>query len=153
MGAQIDQKSIPKWSPRWNASWHRFLSDFGGLWEPSWDAKSSQDRSKMASKKRRKNEAQQDDQKGAIRNPNGSGPPRPGPQGGIPLIAGQTPPPTPPPFSRRLSLSVKVLSCLVFLLTSLVLSCPVLCCPVLSCRGSIFLPNFARSWVPKSIKI
>ena len=38
MGAKIDQKSIKKWHPRWNASWHRFLNDFVGFGVPSWEA-------------------------------------------------------------------------------------------------------------------
>ena len=51
MGAKIDEKSIKKWSQDGKASWHRFLMDFGGFWEPSWGqvgrenrAKTSQDR-------------------------------------------------------------------------------------------------------------
>ena len=45
MEVKIDEKSIQKWSQDGKASWHRFLMDFGGFWEPSWDAKSNQDRS------------------------------------------------------------------------------------------------------------
>ena len=52
LGAKIDQKSIKKWSPRWSASWHRFLIDFGGFLEASWDGKSIKNRSKKASKNR-----------------------------------------------------------------------------------------------------
>ena len=51
-GAKIDQKSIKKWSPRRNASWHRFLNNFVGFWVPSWEAKSIKNRSKIESKKR-----------------------------------------------------------------------------------------------------
>ena len=40
----VDQKSITKWSPRWNASRHRFLKDFGWFWVPSWDGKSFKNR-------------------------------------------------------------------------------------------------------------
>ena len=47
LASKIDQKSIKNWSPRWMASWHRFLVDFGGFWEPSWEGKSSQERSKI----------------------------------------------------------------------------------------------------------
>ena len=63
VGLKIDQKSIKKSSPRWKASWHRFFIDFGGFWEPSWEAKSSHDRSKMASKKRWKKEAKKSEKK------------------------------------------------------------------------------------------
>ena len=66
LGANIDQKSIKKRSQDGKATWHRFFIDFNGFWDPSWEAKSSQDRSKTASKKRWKNEAQQDGQKVAI---------------------------------------------------------------------------------------
>ena len=41
MGAKIDQTSIQKLSPRWNASWHRFWNDFDGFWVPNWEAKST----------------------------------------------------------------------------------------------------------------
>ena len=41
---EIDQKSIKKWSPRWNASRHRFLKDFGWFGVPSWDGKSIKNR-------------------------------------------------------------------------------------------------------------
>ena len=33
MGVKIDQKSIKKGAQNGKASWHRFLSDFGGFWE------------------------------------------------------------------------------------------------------------------------
>ena len=46
MEAKIDQKSIKKWSRKWNASWHRFLIDFGGFRGPSWGGKSIKNRSK-----------------------------------------------------------------------------------------------------------
>ena len=39
---KIDQKSIKKLSPRWNASGHLFFYDFGGFRWPSWNAKSTQ---------------------------------------------------------------------------------------------------------------
>jgi len=45
LGAKIDEKSNKKGGQHGKASWHRFLIDFGGFWEPSWEAKSSQDRS------------------------------------------------------------------------------------------------------------
>ena len=63
MGAQVHEQSIQKGDQHGKASWHRFFIDFGGFWEPSWEAKSNQDRSKMASKKRRKKERQQDSEK------------------------------------------------------------------------------------------
>ena len=46
--SQIDKKR----GQHGKASWHRFFIDFGGFWEASWEAKSSQNRLKMASKKR-----------------------------------------------------------------------------------------------------
>ena len=52
---KINLKSIRNWRPRWIASWHRFLVDFGGLWEATWDAKSSQERKKIDWKTHRKN--------------------------------------------------------------------------------------------------
>ena len=65
LGAKICQKWIKKRSPRWDASWHRFFSDFGGFLEPCWEAKSSKHRSKKASKKRCKKEGHQDGQQDA----------------------------------------------------------------------------------------
>ena len=56
MGAKIDQNSIIICSPRWGASWNRFLMDFGGFREPSWGVKSSQDRSKIDHKNHEKND-------------------------------------------------------------------------------------------------
>ena len=50
--AKIDPKSIRIWSPRWSASWHRFLIDFGGFLVASWDGKSIKNQSKNASKNR-----------------------------------------------------------------------------------------------------
>ena len=63
LAAKIDQKTINTWSPRWNASWYRFLMDFGGYLEANWVGKSIKNRSKAASKKRCKNEGRQDGQK------------------------------------------------------------------------------------------
>ena len=42
--AKVHQKSIKKWSPRWNASRHRFLNDFDWFRVPSWDGKSIKNR-------------------------------------------------------------------------------------------------------------
>ena len=44
VGSKNWTKSIKKWSPRWNASWHRFLNDFVGFWMPSPEAKSIKNR-------------------------------------------------------------------------------------------------------------
>ena len=63
MEVKIDEKSIKKWSQDGKASWHRFLMDFGGFLEASWEGKWSQDRSKKASKKRWENGRHQDGQK------------------------------------------------------------------------------------------
>ena len=57
--SKIDKKGGQHGKP----SWHRFFIDFGGFWEPSWEAKSSQDRPKMTSKKQRKKERDQDSEK------------------------------------------------------------------------------------------
>ena len=46
LGAKIDQKSIKKGVQHGKASWHRFLSDFGGFWVPSWTPKTIKNRSK-----------------------------------------------------------------------------------------------------------
>ena len=54
LGAKIDQKSIKTGGQHGKASWHRFLSDFGGFWEASWDRKSKKNRSKKASKNNEK---------------------------------------------------------------------------------------------------
>ena len=51
MGAKIDQKSIQKWSPRWNVSRHRFFTHVNGFWEASWEAKWTKNRSKKALEK------------------------------------------------------------------------------------------------------
>ena len=66
---KTDQKSIKKWSQDGKASWHRFLMDFGGFLEASWEGKWSQDRSQEASKKRWKNGRHQDRHKMRIRRP------------------------------------------------------------------------------------
>ena len=70
LGANIDQKSIKKRSQDGKATWHRFFIDFGGFGDPSWEAKSSQDRSKTASKKRWKKEERPHGKKVAIRSSN-----------------------------------------------------------------------------------
>ena len=67
LGALTHQKTIKKWSQHGKASWHRFWMDFGGFWEASWNGKSSQEGSKMVSKKHWKNEGQQDGPKVATR--------------------------------------------------------------------------------------
>ena len=51
MGTKIDQKSIQKWSPRWNVSRHRFFTHFNGFWEASWEAKWTKNRSRKALEK------------------------------------------------------------------------------------------------------
>ena len=56
LASKINQKLIKNWSPRWIASWHRFLVDFGGLWEATWDAKSSKEWKKVDWKTHRKND-------------------------------------------------------------------------------------------------
>ena len=55
LGVKSNEKSIQKWSQDGKASWHRFLMDFGGFWEPSWGqvgrenrAKTGQDRPRQA---------------------------------------------------------------------------------------------------------
>ena len=77
MRTKINQKSIKKLGQQGKASWHRFLSDFGGFWEASWGRKSSKNRLKKASKKRWKKEGRQDGKKVATRGPDHPGPPAP----------------------------------------------------------------------------
>ena len=48
--AKFDQKSIKIRGQHAKASSHGFFIDFGGFWEPSWEAKSTQDRLKIAPK-------------------------------------------------------------------------------------------------------
>ena len=141
MEVKIDEKSIKKWSQDGKASWHRFLMDFGGFLEASWEGKWSQDRSQEASKKRWKNGRHQDGYKIEIRRSNplrsegsralGRSPPKSGAD------------PSPPWRWRETSPEHFCLpkSCLVLSLSCLVLSCLALSCPVLSCLGSIFLLN------------
>ena len=69
LGIKINEKSIQKWNQDGKASWHRFLMDFGGFLEASWEGKWSQDRSQEASKKRWKNGRHQDRHKMRIRRP------------------------------------------------------------------------------------
>ena len=45
VGCKTFLKTIKIWCPRWNASWYRFFTDVGGSGVPSWDRKSTQDRS------------------------------------------------------------------------------------------------------------
>ena len=47
---KIDQKSIKKGGQDGKASWHRFLLDFGGFLEASWEAKCNQVGTQMACK-------------------------------------------------------------------------------------------------------
>ena len=47
LGIKINEKSIQKWNQDGKASWHRFLMDFGGFLEASWEGKSSQDRTRQ----------------------------------------------------------------------------------------------------------
>ena len=89
LGAKTHQKTIKKWSQHGKASWHRFLMDFGGFWEASWEGKSNQEASKMASKKRWKNEGQQDGQGVAFRISNVPRPPRSRPLGSVWLLRGR----------------------------------------------------------------
>ena len=49
--AKVYQKSITTWSSRWNACWHRFLSDVGGFLEPNCEAKSTKNPPKKVSTK------------------------------------------------------------------------------------------------------
>ena len=66
-GSKLEVKTDQKMESRWEASWHRFLLDFGGFLEASWEGKWSQDRPKKASKKRWKNGRRRDGQKVATR--------------------------------------------------------------------------------------
>ena len=51
---KTDQKSIKKWSQDGKASWHRFLMDFGGFLEASWEEKWSQDPPKIDAPSRKR---------------------------------------------------------------------------------------------------
>ena len=69
MEVKIDEKSIQKWSQDGQASWHRFLMDFGGFWEPSWGqvgrenrAKTGQDKGRQG--KRREGKGKEEEGKG-----------------------------------------------------------------------------------------
>ena len=64
MEVKIDEKSIPKWNQDGKASWHRFLMDFGGFLEASWEGKWNQDRPKKASKKRWEGKGKEEEGKG-----------------------------------------------------------------------------------------
>ena len=72
MEVKIDEKSIKKWSQDGKASWHRFLMDFGGFLEASWEGKWSQDRSQEASNTLWKNGRHQDGHKVRIGRSNAS---------------------------------------------------------------------------------
>ena len=144
MEVKIDEKSIKKWSQDGKASWHRFLMDFGGFLEASWEGKWSQDRSQEASKKRWKNGRHQDGQKVSTSRNKARETRGPEPRGGIPLIGWQTPPPSPrksTPPSLSLSSFLSLLSSLLSPLSCLVLSWPVLACLGLS--RPVFAP-FSR---------
>ena len=143
MEDKIDQKLIKKGGQDGKASWHRFLMDFGGFLEASWEGKWSQDRSKKASKKRWKNGKHQDGQKVATSRNKASRSEGSRALGRYPPNSGANPTPTrlksttaPPCLPKSCLVLPWSLSCLV--LPYLALSCP-----VLSCLGSIFLPNLA----------
>ena len=86
LGANIDQTSIKKRSPGWDASWHRFFIDFGWFWEPCWEAKSNKNQSNTVSEKRLKKEEQQDGQQDAPRAYGGARTFPPLAQGGVPPL-------------------------------------------------------------------
>ena len=135
----MNQKSIQKWSPRWNASRHRFLMDFGGFSVPSWGGKSSPNGLKTALSKRCKKEGQRDGQKVGKRRCGSTRNPRPRPLGRSPPNSQVNP--SPP----RAETPLGFLSCpSLFVLSGLVRSCQVLSCQVLSglvlsCLGSYWV--------------
>ena len=142
LGAKIDPKSIKKWGQHGKASWHRFLIDFGGFWEPSWGRKSTKNRSKKASKKRWKNEAQQDGQKVAIKSYGAAGRTGSRPLGRVsPFKVRETPP---PPRRALKSAAVSWLG-LVLVLLVFALASPSLASHVLFWLplGSVLRPNLA----------
>ena len=142
MSPKIDHKSIKKGGQHGKASWHRFLIDFGGFGVPSWGRKSTKNRSKKASKndeKMKRNKMAKKSQQDAPTTRDTSGL---GPWGGLPLIVWHPPPAQKVPSS---SLSAKVLSCLVFVLSCLVQSCLVL-------SWLDFPSQLASKNPPKSIK-
>ena len=59
-GATIDQKMTLKSSQHGKASWHRFLKDFGGCAEASWDGKKCQDRTRQHRTRQGKDKTTQD---------------------------------------------------------------------------------------------
>ena len=70
LGIKMDQKAIEKGIQSGKACWHRFLNDFVGFGVPTWGGKSSENRSKKASKKRWKKEERPDGKKVATRSSN-----------------------------------------------------------------------------------
>jgi len=110
-----------------------------------------QNRAKIDQKWHRKNEEKKKGNKMAKKSQFEIPTPRegavPDPRGGIPLIAGQTPPP--PGANRVFPTSLSL--CLPSL--SLSLLCPGLSLPVLSCPGSVFPPNLASKICQNSRKI
>ena len=131
-----------------NASWHRFLMDFGGFLEASWEGKWSQDRSKKASKKRWKNGRRQDGHKMRIRRSNASRNQSSRALGRYPSKSGANPP---LPWRKNSAPPLCLpKSCLVL---SLSLSCLVLSCLALSCPVLAQIPcQLASKNPPKSIK-
>ena len=146
--SKIDQKTKSRWEGNLASNFHRFLWILG----PKLGCKIEPRSLKNGIENKTKNEAQQDGQKGATRNPNGSGRPPTRAPGRYPPNSGVKPSPSlrakgPHPFFFCQSL---VLSCLVFVLSSLVLSCPVLSCPVLApfpvpTWGQLGSPNRPKS--------
>ena len=74
MEVKIDEKSIKKWSQDGKASWDRFLMDFGGILEASWEEKWSKIDPKRRRKSDEKKESHQTGQKRAVRRSNASRP-------------------------------------------------------------------------------
>ena len=105
-GPSWEQKSIEKWSPRCNASWHRFLNDFVGFWVPSWEGKSIKNQSKIASTKRCKKQSRLGRVLGRLRAVKGaatySDPVRrdPAQPSGSKILSRR--PPGPPPFRAKI---------------------------------------------------
>ena len=64
MEVKIDEKSIKKWNQDGKASWHGFLMDFSGFWEPRWGQVGTENRAKTGQDRARqdktKTKARQD---------------------------------------------------------------------------------------------
>ena len=135
------------------ASWHPFFMDFGRFWEASWEGNRSQDRPKKASKNDAKKKSNESAKKVATRISTDARTPGSWVLGRCPpkgLVNHPPPGDIGPPAHFSTPFPSNPFPSSSFPFPSLRFPCLPLSWPVLACLGSIFPPNLAPTWFPKS---